>query len=75
MSVTTTTHVNFRGHAREALEYYHSVFGGQLMIATYGDVGVPRDAPVAEEAEFTPVAADSPDADHVAFGMVAGVTP
>lgn len=27
MSVITTPHLNFRGAAREALEFYHSVFG------------------------------------------------
>ncbi|KKB80239.1 glyoxalase/bleomycin resistance protein/dioxygenase [Devosia soli] len=35
MSITTTTHLNFRGQAREALEFYRSIFGGQLMVATH----------------------------------------
>jgi PhnB protein len=39
MSITNTAHLNFRGDARQALEFYHSVFGGQLMIATYGQFG------------------------------------
>ena len=38
MSVSTTTHVNFRGEAREALEFYQSVFGGDISIATYADI-------------------------------------
>lgn len=38
MTVTTTAHVNFRGRAREALEFYQSVFGGDVAIATYGDI-------------------------------------
>jgi PhnB protein len=71
MSVTTTAHLNFRGNARQALQFYQSVFGGQLMIATYGEVGVPQDRADAQEARFTPVPAGSADADHVAFGMVA----
>ena len=37
MSVTTTTHLNFRGLARAALEFYQSVFGGQLLAVTYAD--------------------------------------
>ena len=37
MSVTTTTHLNFRGQAREALEFYQSVFGGHLVAVTYTD--------------------------------------
>lgn len=71
MTVTTTAHLNFRGNAREALTFYQSVFGGQLMIATYGQVGVPQDSASSEAAAFAPVDAASPDAEHVAFGMVA----
>src|SRR5579875_3398462 len=72
MSVTNTPHINFRGDARQALEFYHSVFGGQLMIATYGQFGVPQDDPAGGPVSFGPVAADSPDADRVAFGVVVG---
>ena len=71
MSITNTPHLNFRGDARQALEFYHSVFGGQLMIATYGQLGVPQDDPDGGPVTFGPVAADSPD-DRVAFGVVAG---
>ncbi|REE94764.1 VOC family protein [Thermomonospora umbrina] len=39
MSVTTTTHLNFRGSAREALDFYRSVFGGRTAVVTYKDVG------------------------------------
>ena len=39
MSVTTTTHLNFRGDARAALEFYQSVFGGHLAVVTYKDAG------------------------------------
>ena len=35
MSITTTTHLNFRGDARAALEFYRSVFGGEIAIATH----------------------------------------
>ena len=74
MSITNTPHLNFRGDARQALEFYHSVFGGQLMIATYGQFGVPQDDPDGGPVRFGPVAADSPDADRVAFGVVVGDT-
>lgn len=37
MTITTTTHLNFRGDARAALEFYQSVFGGQLAAVTYAD--------------------------------------
>jgi hypothetical protein len=72
MSVTNTPHLNFHGDARAALEFYHSVFGGQLMIATYGQFGIPQDDPDGGPVTLGPVAADSPDADRVAFGVVAG---
>ena len=71
MSVSTVAHLNFTGDAREALAFYHSVFGDQIMIATYGQVGVPQDSPHGDQAAFGAVDPDSPDTDHVAFGMVA----
>jgi PhnB protein len=39
LSVTTTTHLNFRGDARAALEFYQSVFGGHLAVVRYSDAG------------------------------------
>jgi PhnB protein len=57
MSVTTTTHLNFRGAAREALEHYGSVFGGRTVVVTYKDAGA-----VTDEAE----------ADRVLWGEVVG---
>ena len=57
MPVQTTTHLNFRGDARQALEFYQSVFGGHLVVNTYADFGMP---------------AEIPDADKVVFGLVAG---
>lgn len=56
MSLTATTHLNFRGDARAALEFYHSVFGGQIALTTYGDVGMPKDAPGADGVVFGQVA-------------------
>lgn len=52
MSITTTTHLNFRGSARQALEFYGSVFGGDVTLATYGDFGMPADAPGADKVVF-----------------------
>ena len=37
MTVLTTPHLNFRGDARAALEFYHSVFGGQIVLVTNQD--------------------------------------
>lgn len=55
MSVSATTHLNFHGNAREALDFYASAFGGQSTISTYGDFGMP---------------AGLPDSDKVVFGLV-----
>lgn len=52
MSITTTTHLNFRGDARAALEFYQSVFGGRVTIATYGDFGMPKELPGADGVVF-----------------------
>ncbi len=59
MSVHAVTHLDFHGRAREALEFYRSVFGGELAVATYGDVGAPADAPDADRVVFGQVVADS----------------
>ena len=52
MSISTTTHLNFRGTAGQALEFYQKVFGGTLTSATYGDFGMPRNVPGAEKIVF-----------------------
>lgn len=49
MAITTTTHLNFRGQAREALELYASIFGGQLTAFTYGDAHVDADGAVPDQ--------------------------
>lgn len=36
MALTTTTHINFDGDARAALGVYRTVFGGDLVLKTYG---------------------------------------
>jgi PhnB protein len=39
MSVHVTPHLNFRGDARAALDFYQSAFGGELTLVTYADMG------------------------------------
>ena len=39
MTITTTTHLNFRGNAGAALAFYQAAFDGQLTIVTYGQAG------------------------------------
>lgn len=52
MSITTTTHLNFPGTARRALDFYQTVFGGTVTAATYGDLGMPADAPGTDKIVF-----------------------
>jgi PhnB protein len=62
-------YIGFRGTAREALEFYQSVFGGDLEIMTFGEMGQP-DGPDAQlvmhgrletSQGFTLMGADAPD--------------
>jgi len=59
MTIQTTTHLNFRGDARDALTFYRSVFGGHLAINTYADFGMPAEAPGADKVVFGLVAAEN----------------
>ena len=54
--ITTTTHINFRGNARQALSFYHTVFGGQLNLVSNKESG----------AEHAPE-----EADQIIWGQVA----
>lgn len=44
--------------ARAALEFYQTVFGGEVTIATYADFGMPADAPGAENVVFGQVVSE-----------------
>jgi PhnB protein len=59
MTVQTTTHLNFRGDARQALEFYRSVFGGHTTITTYADFGMPTELPGADKVVFGLVTAEN----------------
>ncbi|MFJ4046307.1 VOC family protein [Microbacterium sp. NPDC089987] len=59
MTIQTTTHLNFRGHARAALEFYQSVFGGHLVVNTYADFGMPAEVPGSDKVVFGLVAAEN----------------
>lgn len=59
MTITTTTHLNFRGDARAALELYASVFGGDLAVVTYKDAEAVRDESEADHVMWGQVLADN----------------
>lgn len=43
MAVTVNPYLNFRGQARAAIEFYQSVFGGEVESSTFGEAGMPVD--------------------------------
>lgn len=68
-------YLNFRGQAKEALEFYHAVFGGELTVSSFAELGM-DDVPEAERglvmhgqletpAGFTLMASDVPS--HMEF--------
>jgi PhnB protein len=42
-------YIGFDGQAREAINFYHSVFGGDLTISTYGESGMSDDPAQADK--------------------------
>jgi PhnB protein len=54
MASRLNPYLNFNGTARQALEFYQSVFGGELVLNTFGDFG----------------ATNSGDADRIMHGML-----
>jgi PhnB protein len=63
-------YISFAGEARQAMEYYRTVFGGELHLNTYGDLGGDQTPPGYAEkimhsmletpSGFTLMGADSP---------------
>jgi PhnB protein len=43
MQVKLNPYLNFRGNTREAMEFYHSVFGGKLNVQTFQDFHASQD--------------------------------
>jgi PhnB protein len=54
MSSQLNPYLNFNGNARQAMEFYADVFGGQLTVNTFADYG----------------AKDSPDADRIMHALL-----
>jgi PhnB protein len=68
MASRLNPYLSFNGNARQAMEFYASVFGGNLNLSTFADLGM-KDAAVADkimhgqletEAGYTLMAADTP---------------
>jgi PhnB protein len=54
MASRLNPYISFAGNARQALEFYQAVFGGNLRLSTFGEYG----------------AQDSPDAEKIMHGML-----
>lgn len=65
MSVVLNPYLGFAGNAREALEFYRSVLGGDLTISTFAEGGMPdagdgvMHGQLTTPAGFTLMASDS----------------
>ena len=61
-------YLGFKGRARDAMEFYRSVFGGDLRLTTFGEFGAPEGvdadqvmhAQLETPAGFTLMASDTP---------------
>ena len=69
MASRLNPYLNFNGNARQAMEFYRSVFGGNLTLSTFAEFGTPQDSPDANkimhgqletEVGYTLMAADTP---------------
>jgi PhnB protein len=69
MTTTLNPYLNFLdGKAREAMEFYQSILGGDLKVMTFGDMGMEGDvgsqvmhAQLQTDAGFTLMGADAPE--------------
>ena len=59
MTISVTNHLNFRGEARTALEFYKAVFGGDIMIVTYKDAQNVQNPKEANQVMYGQVTAPS----------------
>lgn len=59
LSVNAVTHLNFQGDARKALNFYQSVFGGNLTMFTNQDMGNVQDPSEADRVMWGQVSADN----------------
>ncbi|MGV8909237.1 MAG: VOC family protein [Propionicimonas sp.] len=59
MTIKTVAHLNFRGQARAALEYYQVAFGGRLDAISYADAHNVQDPAEADQLMWGQVTSDA----------------
>jgi PhnB protein len=67
MASRLNPYISFSGNAREAMEYYQGVFGGNLTLSTFGEMG--SEGPDADKVMHSMLAADN------GFTLMASDTP
>ena len=69
MASRLNPYISFKDNARQALEFYRDVFGGNLSVMTFGDMGAPGDTAASDkvmhgmletDSGFTIMGADTP---------------
>ena len=45
MSAKLVPYLNFNGNTKEVMDFYHGIFGGELKLTTFGDMGPSMPAP------------------------------
>ena len=73
MASRLNPYLNFQSNAREAIEFYRDVFGGELRVMTFGDMGgEPANgvmhAQLETPAGFTLMASDAPPGETLSPG-------
>lgn len=58
MTVRLNAYLNFRDSAREAMEFYRSVFGGELSTDTYSSMGMSDDPAEADKVMHSQLLTD-----------------
>jgi PhnB protein len=70
MTTKLNPYLSFRDNAREAMEFYHSVFGGQLDVSTFAEMHASEDPAEADKimhsmlvtsGDLTLMASDTPN--------------
>jgi PhnB protein len=73
MTLRLNPYISFRDDARQAMEFYRGIFGGELTVNTFGEFGHPNEAEADKvmhaqletERGFTLMASDTPEGmDH-----------
>ncbi|HET7398826.1 MAG TPA: VOC family protein [Intrasporangium sp.] len=59
MAARLNPYLGFRDNAREAMEFYREVFGGNLTVNTFGEFGTPEGSPDADKVMHAMLETDS----------------